>query len=123
MAATVLGITGFIHGITASGTLATACELQNLGLDKSDALVNEILNAAGQRITVRTDDETKALQGELRIKSTFTALAIGALLTIPTGYTHEGEYMIVSTGDRRVNNDHATYSFTAVAMEYIDLTP
>ena len=123
MAATVLGTTGFIHGITASGTLATNCELQNLALGKSDALVNEVMNAAGQLISVRTDDQRDALTGDLRVKTTFTALVIGAVLTIPSTYTHEGEYRILTTNDARVNNDHSTFSFTAVKEEYIDLTP
>lgn len=123
MAATTNGITGFLFAISASGDLATNCELQSLALGKSDALVNEVMNSVGQVITVRTDDQRDALSGDIRIKTTFTPLVIGAVLTIPSTYTHAGEYRVLTTNDARVNNDHATYSFTAVKEEYIDLTP
>jgi hypothetical protein len=116
MASTTQGESGYLFGVDA--TSATDTLFQNLRRGRSDALVTEIKNETGQRITKRSDDETKALSGELRIKTGFTEPGINTKFTI-TGGKFAGDYFIVSIDNGQTNDGFVTFQFNAEAWEYI----
>ncbi len=116
MAESVQGTTGYVFGI--AETSPTNATFQNVRKVASDELVNFIRDENGRRITRRSDDETGAITGVCRIKSTFTRLVINAKLTI-SGGTFAGDYMVISTDEGHTNGDFIEYTFTAESNEYI----
>ena len=125
MGASETGVTGYIHGhagLTSTSFDTTKCQIiGDLALKQIAALKNEIKNGAGVVITRRRDDITKTLPVTLKVKSTFTALGIGATVTIAdtTRTEFNGTYEVEDIGTVLKQGEYADYQVNLIDSEGI----
>lgn len=117
MSATVYG-TSYFYGISA--TSPSNSLIQSFSLTKSDANVAEVEDGSGAVVTTRTDDQRDVVDIELKIAASFSAPAIGSVLTIVDAGTVSiaGDYMILTSVNSGSTKDFKTFKITAVKKEY-----